>query len=151
MQDIPPEIALRLDHQLCFALYASSHAMMNTYRPLLQRLHLTYPQYLVMLVLWEKGTVTVKELGDLLYLDSGTLSPLLKRMEKDGVLRRERNAADERSVEIHITEEGTALKEQVGDIPAQFNCKVGLDPQAFVALREQLRRLLVVLSPTKEQ
>jgi len=151
MQNIPPEIALRLDHQICFALYASSHAMINTYRSLLQKLHLTYPQYLVMLVLWERETVTVKELGELLYLDSGTLSPLLKRMEKDGVLRRERNAADERSVEIHITEAGRALKEQANPIPAQFNCKVGLDPQTFAALREQLKRLLIVLSSTEEE
>jgi MarR family transcriptional regulator, organic hydroperoxide resistance regulator len=151
MQSIPPEIALRLDHQISFALYASSHAMINTYRSLLQRLRLTYPQYLVMLVLWEREKATVKELGELLYLDSGTLSPLLKRMEKEGVLRRERNAADERSVEIGITEAGRALKEQASVIPAQFNGKLGLDPHTFATLREQLRQLLVALSSTETE
>ena len=104
--------ALALDQQLCFALYSASRAVTRLYRPLLEALGLTYPQYLVMLVLWERGTVTVKELGQALDLDSGTLSPLLKRLEANGVVARVRSAADERSVLIAPTEAGAALREQ---------------------------------------
>src|ERR1700689_846568 len=109
---------MMLTDQLCFALYAASRAITSQYRPVLDPLGLTYPQYLVLLVLWERGQVPVKELGDALYLDYGTLSPLLKRLEARGLLRRERSAADERSVLITLTADGTALRDRASSIPA---------------------------------
>src|SRR5579885_1180591 len=102
----------KLDKQLCFALYEASRATIDLYRPLLDELGITYPQYLVLLILWERGTCSVKELGGLLHLDSGTLSPLLKRLEATGFIKRQRRAADERVVDISLTETGQALKSQ---------------------------------------
>jgi DNA-binding MarR family transcriptional regulator len=104
---------LALDNQLCFAVYAASHAFTKAYKPLLAELGLTYPQYLVMLVLWEKRVATVTEIGNALGLDTGTLSPLLKRLEKTGLIRRERSKEDERQVAIHLTASGIA-KHEVG-------------------------------------
>ena len=108
---------LRLDTQLCFALYATSLAMTKLYKPLLAPLGLTYPQYLVMLVLWERDDHTVQELGELLQLDSGTLTPLLKRMEAAGLVHRQRSSEDERSVHIHLTPGGRALKDRAAAVP----------------------------------
>ncbi|GHO49463.1 MarR family winged helix-turn-helix transcriptional regulator [Ktedonospora formicarum] len=142
--------ALKLDNQLCFALYAATRAMMNTYRTLLDHLGLTFPQYLVMLVLWETGQCTVKDLGQALYLDSGTLSPLLKRLEVAGLLRRTRSARDERAVEVSLTEAGQALKEQAFPIPGEFNCRVALEDQEFSHLRGQLRHLAETLTASNE-
>jgi len=109
--------ALLLDNQLCFALYSTSLAMTKLYKPLLEEMGLTYPQYLVMLVLWEQDDVAVSELGSRLYLDSGTLTPLLKRMEAAGVLTRRRSADDERRVNIVLTEAGRKLKSRAARIP----------------------------------
>ncbi|GHO57245.1 MarR family transcriptional regulator [Ktedonobacter sp. SOSP1-85] len=145
-----PEEALKLDNQLCFALYAATRAMMSTYRGLLEQLGLTFPQYLVMLVLWEVGPSTVKDLGQTLYLDSGTLSPLLKRLEAAGLIHRTRSARDERAVEISLTEAGQALKEQAFPVPGQFNCRVGLEASEFAHLRGQLRDLAETLTLSNE-
>src|SRR5215471_16614203 len=106
-----------LDEQLCFALYAASRAVTQRYRPLLDRLELNYPQYLVMLVLWEEGATTVKELADELQLDYGTLSPLLKRLAAAGFVERQRRSEDERSVEISLTAAGEELKARASRIP----------------------------------
>ena len=109
---------LRLDNQLCFALYSASLAMTKLYKPLLEALQLTYPQYLVMLVLWETDGLSVSALGERLFLDSGTLTPLLKRMEASGLLHRQRSAEDERRVEVFLSAAGQALKTQALSIPA---------------------------------
>ena len=109
--------ALKLDHQLCFALYSASLAMTKLYKPLLAELGLTYPQYLVLLVLWEREGLQVSELGTRLFLDSGTLTPLLKRMELAGLVRRARSSDDERRVHIHLTDTGRALKARAAAVP----------------------------------
>jgi DNA-binding MarR family transcriptional regulator len=136
-----PEEAPRLDDQVCFALYAASRAVTSLYRPLLDELNLTYPQYLVMMVLWEHGTSPVKDLGTALSLDSGTLSPLLKRLEKQGLVRRERRSEDERSVCITLTGEGAALQEKAIPLPATIGDAMGLDAGGLDELRETLRTL----------
>ncbi|GAB2487974.1 MarR family transcriptional regulator [Comamonas humi] len=138
--------ALRLDHQLCFALYSASLAMTKLYKPLLEPLGLTYPQYLVMLVLWEQDDRMVNELGERLYLDSGTLTPLLKRMEAAGWLQRRRDATDERRVRVTLTNAGRALREQAAAIPAcllqQSQCTLD-ELQALTGQVQQLRDRLV--------
>ena len=113
----PSTAILRLDNQVCFALYSASLAMTKLYKPLLDRIGLTYPQYLVMLVLWEQDGVTVSELGERLFLDSGTLTPLLKRLEAQGQIARLRDVQDERRVRITLTAEGRALRDQAEAIP----------------------------------
>ena len=110
--------ALLLDNQLCFALYSASLAMTKLYKPLLDELGLTYPQYLVMLVLWEGDGLMVSELGQRLYLDSGTLTPLLKRLETAGLVSRMRDVADERRVHVHLTAAGRKLKTRAARVPA---------------------------------
>jgi MarR family transcriptional regulator, organic hydroperoxide resistance regulator len=108
---------LRLDNQICFAVYSAAHAFNRVYKPLLDRLSLTYPQYLVMLALWERDGVAVKDIGEKLYLDSGTLTPLLKRLEAAGLVKRTRSSADERQVLIDLTPQGQALKEKARAVP----------------------------------
>ena len=103
------DLMLRLDNQVCFAIYSTAHAFNRVYKPLLDRLGLTYPQYLVMLVLWERDDIAVKEIGERLYLDSGTLTPLLKRLEAADLVKRTRSTADERQVLIALTAKGRAL------------------------------------------
>lgn len=115
---VPDAELLRLDHQVCFSLHAASRAFGGVYRDALKGLGLTYPQYLVMLVLWEHGSQPVKTIGERLRLDSGTLSPLLKRLESAGLVRRERSTEDERSVTIHLTPAGDELREQALPVPA---------------------------------
>lgn len=115
---------LRLDQQLCFPLYAASNLMTRLYRPLLDELGLTYPQYLAMLVLWEASPCTVSALGDRLLLDSGTLTPLLKRMETAGLVRRTRDAADERRVLVSLTADGQALQNRAASVPHSMTCRV---------------------------
>lgn len=137
--------ALRLDDQLCFAVHAASRAFDGVYRVVLRESGLTYPQYLVMLVLWEHGEVTVKELGRRLRLDSGTLSPLLKRLEAAGWVRRRRGAADERSVVVSPTEAGARLRAGVGHIPAGNASATGLSAAEAGELRERLRTLTASL------
>ncbi|MCK2243983.1 MULTISPECIES: MarR family winged helix-turn-helix transcriptional regulator [unclassified Crossiella] len=132
---------LILDSQLCFSLYAASRAVTALYRPMLDELGLTYPQYLVLLVLWERGPVSVKDLGDALHLDSGTLSPLLKRMESAGLLRRRRSEEDERSVLVEPTETGRDLRARALDIPERLTCGMGLPLDELTELHTRLRRL----------
>jgi len=116
-----------LEQALCFSLYAASRAMTSLYRPALEPLGLTYPQYVVMLVLWRRGEASVRELGDALALDSGTLSPLLKRLEGQGYVRRERSRQDERVVLVSPTERGLQLHEQLRELPSRLACALDLD------------------------
>lgn len=132
---------LALDNQLCFSLYTASRALTGLYRELLGDLGLTYPQYLVMLVLWERGTLTVKELSRALHLDSGTLSPLLRRLETAGLLDRERSTSDERVVRVTATAEGLALRDRATGIPGDLVCATDLTPAAARDLRDALGRL----------
>jgi DNA-binding MarR family transcriptional regulator len=132
---------LRLDNQLCFAVYAAAHAFNATYKPLLEPLGLTYPQYLVMLVLWQEDRVTVSAIGAQLGLDSGTLTPLLKRLEAAGLVSRLRDTADERQVRITLTAAGRALKQKAKGIPQELLCASGLTVKDIGALRSRLESL----------
>ncbi len=132
---------LRLDNQLCFALYAASGLVTRAYRPLLEPLGLTYPQYLVMLALWEQAPRTVKALGQALELDSGTLTPLLKRLEAAGFVTRTRDAEDERRVQIALTQAGEALREKAGVVPTALACQLQLPLDEIVELRTTLQDL----------
>ncbi|MBJ7275263.1 MarR family transcriptional regulator [Marinobacter salarius] len=140
---------LALDNQLCFALYAANRAITARYRPLLAELNLTYPQYLVMLVLWEAGengqTVRVSDLGKRLRLDSGTLTPLLKRLAERDLVTRLRDTTDERVVTVAPTEKGSAMRQQARDIPGRLLCGTGIDQERIVELREELRSVLSLL------
>ena len=129
---------LCLDDQLCFALYAASRAMTSAYGPLLDGLGLTYPQYLAMLVLWEKDGARVSEIGDRLQLDSATLTPLLKRLEGAELIERKRSTEDERVVEIFLTAAGKKLRKKAQDVPACMLERSGLTIKQLIALREQL-------------
>ncbi|MFE0451982.1 MarR family winged helix-turn-helix transcriptional regulator [Streptomyces sp. NPDC058914] len=135
------EGSLLLDDQLCFALYAAQRAVTSAYRPLLDELGLTYPQYLVLLVLWERGETTVKELAAALRLDYGTVSPLLKRMESAGLVRRDRAPRDERSVLVACTGRGEELRERAARVPAVLLTATELDGADAVRLRGELWRL----------
>ena len=137
----PRDTWLQLDRQLCFALYSSSLAMTKLYKPLLAPLGLTYPQYLVLLVLWEHDSQTVSALGERLNLDSGTLTPLLKRMEQAGLLQRMRDAQDERRVLITLTREGRALKKPARRIPESLACASACSLDELQALTRQLHAL----------
>lgn len=137
----PEANMLALDQQFCFALYSASHAMTKTYKPMLDRLGLTYPQYLVMLVLWEHDAILVKEVGARLFLDSGTLTPLLKRLEANGLVSRNRDPHDERQVRIVLTDAGRALRQQAKEIPRQVLCASGQQLQALGQLRHELARV----------
>lgn len=137
----PPAGALNLlalDNQFCFALYSASHAVTKTYKPLLDQLGLTYPQYLVMLVLWEQDGILVKDIGARLFLDSGTLTPLLKRLESSGLVERRRDPHDERQVRISLSAAGRALRSKAVGIPEQMLCATGKDLPALSELRQGL-------------
>lgn len=134
-----------LEDQLCFLLYASSREMTKKYKPLLDKLELTYPQYLVLLLLWEQDTLTVKKLGELLALDSGTLTPMLKRMEQNGLIVRERSTEDERSVMIKLTEKGLGLQEEACFIPDRISAMSGEDKKVVEDLKASLLQLLKTL------
>jgi len=131
----------RLDHQLCFALYSSSLLMTKLYKPVLAPLGLTYPQYLVLLVLWETDRVMVSELGERLFLDSGTLTPLLKRMETAGLLTRTRAVDDERRVIVGLTAAGRALRRKAESVPIAVACATGCQLDELAALTAQLQGL----------
>ena len=135
------EHLLSLDHQLCFALYSASLAMTKLYKPLLDPIGLTYPQYLVMLVLWQGDGVTVSELGRRLTLDSGTLTPLLKRLETAGLLARRRDAADERRVRLHLTPAGNALKRRAAALAGRVACATACAPDELAALTRRVQAL----------
>jgi DNA-binding MarR family transcriptional regulator len=142
---VPAEEFLRLDRQICFSLNAASRAFNSVYRVVLKELGLTYPQYLVMLVLWEHAELPVKRLGEHLRLDSGTLSPLLKRLEAAGLVRRERSAEDERSVRVNLTEAGADLREQALVVPRRITAATGFDLSEIRDLRARLDRLTLAL------
>jgi MarR family transcriptional regulator, organic hydroperoxide resistance regulator len=136
-----PRALQRLDRQLCFALYSSSLVMTKLYKPVLGALGLTYPQYLVLLVLWETDAIGVGELGERLYLDSGTLTPLLKRMEAAGLLTRERAAADERRVIVSLSAAGRALRRRCQRVPIEVACATGCKLTELTELTAQLQAL----------
>ncbi len=133
--------APKLSDQLCFAAYSFTHALNRAYRPLLEPLGLTYPQYLVMLVLWENDEQTVKDIGERLKLDSGTLTPLLKRLEAGGYVTRRRGREDERQVIIELTGEGRALSEKAAGVPIELGCALGAEFGEIAELRERLLTL----------
>ncbi len=132
---------LKLDLQLCFAVYSTALAFNGVYKRLLDPLGLTYPQYLVMLVLWERDGVSVKEIGRLLHLDSGTLTPLLKRLEAAGLLQRSRDRADERQLQVTLTAQGRTLRERAQTVPLGIGSACGLQAGELLALRDQLLAL----------
>ena len=134
--------ALRLENQLCFPLYACSREVIKRYKPFLDKLDLTYTQYIAMMVLWEKKTVTVKELGGYLYLDSGTLTPLLKKMEAKGLITRRRSGEDERSLIVSLTDKGAQLRDEALDVPVQMSKCVMLEPGEAQELYRLLYKLL---------
>ncbi|PXX90865.1 MarR family transcriptional regulator [Marinobacter vulgaris] len=145
---------LTLDNQLCFALYAANRAVTARYRPLLTEINLTYPQYLVMLVLWqavrEGETVRVSDLGKRLRLDSGTLTPLLKRLAERELVTRQRDTADERVVTVALTDKGNAMRRQAREIPGRLLCDTGIGEERVVALRDELRAVLSLLESQGE-
>ncbi|MGD6833462.1 MarR family winged helix-turn-helix transcriptional regulator [Sutcliffiella halmapala] len=136
------EDKLKLENQICFKIYSVERKITKLYRNLLDELDVTYPQYLVLLVLWEKNTTSVKELGEKLFLDSGTLTPMLKRMEGNGLLERNRSREDERSVIISLTPKGRQLKEKAECIPTQLVDNLSMDYQELQAFNRTLTRIM---------
>jgi len=149
--DIPADLAMHLDSKLCFAVHAASRAFDGLYRVTLRQTGLTYPQYLVMLVLWEHGELSIKQLGDRLRLDSGTLSPLVKRLEAAGLVVRQRAASDERSVMAHLTEAGLAMRAKVSEISLETALATGMSLAEADGLRTQLSRLTESLDAAVER
>jgi DNA-binding MarR family transcriptional regulator len=139
------KMPLLLENQLCFRLYAATRAMTQAYQPILAPLGLTYPQYLVMLVLWEKDGLSVKAIGHRLNLDSGTLTPLLKRLEGQGLVRRVRSQQDERVVEIRLTAPGRRLREEAAAVPHRLACRIGVDLDLISSLTAGLDQLIARL------
>jgi DNA-binding MarR family transcriptional regulator len=140
-----------IDSQLCFALYSASRAMTAAYRPILADMNLTYPQYLVLLVLWEDEHVTVRRLGERLQLDSGTLSPLLKRLEVNGFVRRERSRDDERLVEVTLTAAGRRLEKKAQCIPGELFTATGMSEKQAADLRDAVRQLTDALGASSRR
>ncbi|HXZ07721.1 MAG TPA: MarR family transcriptional regulator [Paraburkholderia sp.] len=136
-----PPLPFTLDEQLCFALYSTSLAMTKAYKPILERLGLTYPQYLAMLVLWESDDISVKDMAARLNLDSATVTPLVKRLEAQGYVERVRGTADERVVYIRLTKAGVTLKRSARDVPAEILCATQQTPEFLLRLRDDLTRL----------
>ncbi|HHV31768.1 MarR family winged helix-turn-helix transcriptional regulator [Caproiciproducens sp. LBM24188] len=138
--------SLKLENQLCFPLYACSKEIIKKYKPFLDPLGLTYTQYITLMVLWEENNITIKTLGERLYLDSGTLTPLLKKMESQGLVTRERSPKDERNVYIKLTERGIALRDQAVEVPKQMGNCLALPKEELVALKNSLNKILKHLS-----
>lgn len=138
--------ALKLENQVCFPLYACARETIKLYKPFLDKLDLTYTQYITMLVLWEDRQVTVKELGRRLYLDSGTLTPLLKKLEEKGLVSRKRSTADERNLIVSITPKGDALQEHAVDIPGSMAKCLVLDQEETITLYRLLYKMLTYIS-----
>lgn len=134
--------ALKIENQLCFPLYACSREVIKQYKPYLDELDLTYTQYIAMMILWEKKTLNVKELGNCLFLDSGTLTPLLKKMEAKGLLTRCRSSEDERNLIVTITDKGEQLKEKAVTIPEEMAKCSNLDPEEAATLYQLLYKML---------
>lgn len=143
--DVYPQ--LRLDEQLCFALYTASHAVMRAYRPLLSDLELTYPQYLTLLALWEEPdhARSVGAIGERLHMETGTLTPILKRLEAAGIVERRRDPDDERRVLVRLTDDGAALRDRVASVPEALSACVGLNADTAIRLRDELRRVTTAL------
>jgi MarR family transcriptional regulator, organic hydroperoxide resistance regulator len=139
---------LKLDLQVCFALYSAQLAMSKVYRKLLKELGLTYPQYLVMMVLWEQDRLSVSEIGERLFLDSATLTPLLKRLEGMDLVLRQRSRPDERHVEVTLTESGRVLRQQAEKVPEAVLCASQCSPEELVQLRDELHGLRARLATT---
>lgn len=137
----PPDDPLALERQVCFALSVAARTVVSVYRPWLEPMGLTHPQYLVMLALWQHGPLALKELSRLLQLDPGTLSPLVKRLEAAGHVRRDRDARDERNLAIALTDSGRALRERAGRIPEGIVAHLGLPPEELLALQQALTRV----------
>lgn len=133
---------LKLDNQLCFPLYACAREVVKKYTPLLDAIGLTYTQYIVMLVLWEHEVVTAKDLGEKLHLDSGTLTPLLKRLEGNGLVARARSSADERSLEVSITDKGRQLKQTAAHIPEKIGACISLSAEDMGTMYRLLYQVL---------
>lgn len=133
---------LKIENQLCFALYASSKAIIKMYKPLLDKLGITYTQYITLLVLWEQDNISVREIGNILHLDSGTLTPLLKRLETMGIIERIRDPKDQRNVNIKLTKKGIEMKKEASAIPEKILCNSNLSLNDALELKEKLRLLL---------
>lgn len=134
--------ALKIENQICFPLYACAKEIIKRYTPFLNALDLTYTQYITMMILWDKKELNVKELGQCLYLDSGTLTPLLKKLEAKGLVVRKRSKQDERNLIVSITEDGEKLKEQAINVPTQIAQCVNLAPEEAVMLHQLLYKIL---------
>lgn len=132
---------LKLDNQLCFALYSASLAMTKAYKPLLEQLNLTYPQYLVMLILWQQDGITLREIADRMLVDSGALTPVLKRLEQQGLITRRRVSGNERALEICVTEQGASLKQQAVAVVQRISSSCAMELDELTALRQQLVQL----------
>ena len=142
-----PEDLLALDRQVCFALAVASRSVIALYRPLLEPMGITHPQYLVMLALWEGSPLSVKQLSGLLQLDPGTLSPLLKRLEAIGYVTRRRDPRDERALAVELTEEGRALREQALLVPPAIMARLGMSAEELKALHRSLIRVIAAAAP----
>lgn len=140
------QIPLKLDSLLCFPIYACSREIVKAYTPYLQELDLTYTQYITMMVLWDNGTISFKELGNLLYLDSGTLTPVIKNLEKKGLVKKARSKIDERNVDVTILEKGVALKEKAKDIPSKMMCAYCLSQEDGAELHRLINKILETIS-----
>lgn len=134
--------SLKLDNQLCFALYACAKEVTRIYKPFLDKFGITYTQYITLLALWEEDNITVKELGKKLHLDSGTLTPLLKKLENMEILKRIRDTEDERNVYVKLSEKGMKMKDEVLEIPGKVFCSTGMSMEEVLDLREKLKLLL---------
>ena len=134
--------SIKLDNQLCFSLYATSREIIKLYKPFLDKFNLTYTQYVAMLVLWEDEKSTVKDIGKRLHLDSGTLTPLLKKIESMGLIKRYRDVKDDRVVIVELTQQGRLLKEEVTDVPREMACKINMTKEDLIGLKIKLDNLL---------
>lgn len=137
--------ALKLENQLCFPLYACSKEVVRMYKPYLDKIDLTYTQYITMMVMWEEKSITVKKLGEALYLDSGTLTPVLKKLEKKGYVVRNRSKEDERILEVSLTGEGEKLKDKALKVPEQIASCINLEPEDAAALYGLLKKMLQII------
>ena len=133
---------IKLENQLCFSLYAASREVIKLYKPCLDKFNLTYTQYVAMLVLWEDEKTTVKKMGEKLHLDSGTLTPLLKKMEKNGLISRYRDVNDDRVVIVELTEQGKKMKDEITCVPCQIRAKINLSKEELKSLKKSLDNLL---------
>jgi MarR family transcriptional regulator, organic hydroperoxide resistance regulator len=145
MPETPAVPELELDNQLCFLVYRLEHQILAIYRPILEKVGLTYPQYLVMLVVWQNGVASVGQIASALHLDTGTISPLLKRLETHGLILRQRDPVDERSVKVSLTEAGRVLREKARAVPKHLVRCLGLEPQSYLEVQSFLKKMLLMV------